>query len=90
VDYINAHATSTAIGDAVEVKAIRRLFKSRADKVAVNATKSLIGHTLAVVGDLYMCCDLLAALAPPYRVISEARSPPVQLSATASVRFSTA
>ena len=32
VDYINAHATSTSVGDAVEVKAIRLMFKSRADK----------------------------------------------------------
>jgi 3-oxoacyl-[acyl-carrier-protein] synthase II len=52
VDYINAHATSTSIGDAVEVKAIRRLFKSRADKIAVSATKSLIGHTLGAAGAL--------------------------------------
>ncbi|MCS6896899.1 MAG: beta-ketoacyl-ACP synthase II [Nitrospira sp.] len=52
VDYINAHATSTAIGDVVEVKAIKRLFKSRANKIAVNATKSLIGHTLGAAGAL--------------------------------------
>lgn len=50
VDYINAHATSTTIGDAVETKAIRMLFKSRADKIAVNATKSLVGHTLGAAG----------------------------------------
>ncbi|MFY4729508.1 beta-ketoacyl-[acyl-carrier-protein] synthase family protein, partial [Nitrospira sp. BLG_2] len=50
VDYINAHATSTTIGDAVETKAIRSLFKNRADKIAVNATKSLIGHTLGAAG----------------------------------------
>jgi 3-oxoacyl-[acyl-carrier-protein] synthase II len=50
VDYINAHATSTTIGDAVETKAIRGLFKNRADKMAVNATKSLIGHTLGAAG----------------------------------------
>jgi 3-oxoacyl-[acyl-carrier-protein] synthase II len=50
VDYINAHATSTPIGDAVEVKAIRRLFKARADRIAVNATKSLVGHTLGAAG----------------------------------------
>jgi 3-oxoacyl-[acyl-carrier-protein] synthase II len=50
VDYINAHATSTTIGDAVETKAIRILFKNRADKIAVNATKSLIGHTLGAAG----------------------------------------
>jgi 3-oxoacyl-[acyl-carrier-protein] synthase II len=52
VDYINAHATSTTVGDAVEVKAIRQLFKTRADKLAVNATKSLIGHTLGAAGSL--------------------------------------
>ncbi|MEK6618477.1 MAG: beta-ketoacyl-[acyl-carrier-protein] synthase family protein, partial [Nitrospirota bacterium] len=50
VDYINAHATSTPIGDAVEVKAIRRTFKSRAERVWVNATKSMIGHTLGAAG----------------------------------------
>jgi 3-oxoacyl-[acyl-carrier-protein] synthase II len=50
VDYINAHATATPIGDAVEVRAIRRLFKSRADRILVNATKSLIGHTLGAAG----------------------------------------
>jgi len=50
VDYINAHATSTTIGDAVESKAIRLLFKKRADAIAVNATKSLIGHTLGAAG----------------------------------------
>jgi 3-oxoacyl-[acyl-carrier-protein] synthase II len=50
VDYVNAHATSTPIGDAVEVKAVRRLLKRRAERVAVNATKSLIGHTLGAAG----------------------------------------
>jgi 3-oxoacyl-[acyl-carrier-protein] synthase II len=50
VDYINAHATSTTIGDAVETKAIRNLFKTRADKIAINATKSLVGHTLGAAG----------------------------------------
>ncbi|HMS83687.1 MAG TPA: beta-ketoacyl-ACP synthase II [Nitrospira sp.] len=50
VDYINAHATSTTIGDAVETKAIRNLFKNRADKIAISATKSLVGHTLGAAG----------------------------------------
>jgi 3-oxoacyl-[acyl-carrier-protein] synthase II len=50
VDYINAHATSTTIGDAVETKAIRNLFKKRADKIAISATKSLVGHTLGAAG----------------------------------------
>lgn len=50
VDYINAHATSTTIGDVVEVKALRHLFKSRADRLLINATKSMIGHTLGAAG----------------------------------------
>lgn len=50
VDYINAHATSTAIGDAVEVTALRHVFGRRADRLAVSATKSLVGHTLGAAG----------------------------------------
>src|SRR5262249_60330058 len=50
VDYINAHATSTPIGDVVEIKAIRHLFGRRANQVAINATKSLLGHTLGAAG----------------------------------------
>jgi 3-oxoacyl-[acyl-carrier-protein] synthase II len=60
VDYINAHATSTTIGDAVEAKAIRQLFKSRADKIAINATKSLIGHTLGAAGAIGGIASVLA------------------------------
>jgi 3-oxoacyl-[acyl-carrier-protein] synthase II len=50
VDYINAHATSTPIGDNVEIKGIRQVFKTRAGKLAISATKSLIGHTLGAAG----------------------------------------
>jgi 3-oxoacyl-[acyl-carrier-protein] synthase II len=50
VDYINAHATSTPIGDTVEVKAIRHVFKHRTERILVNATKSMIGHTLGAAG----------------------------------------
>jgi 3-oxoacyl-[acyl-carrier-protein] synthase II len=50
VDYINAHATSTPIGDTVEVRAIRHVFKRHADHVLINATKSMIGHTLGAAG----------------------------------------
>ncbi len=60
VDYINAHATSTTIGDAVEAKAIRQLFASRADKLAVSATKSLVGHTLGAAGALGGIATVLA------------------------------
>ncbi|MGA6828998.1 beta-ketoacyl-ACP synthase II [Nitrospira sp. NS4] len=60
VDYINAHATSTSIGDAVEAKAIRILFKNRADKIAISATKSLVGHTLGAAGAIGAIATTLA------------------------------
>ena len=60
VDYINAHATSTSIGDAVEAKAIRQVFKSRADKIAINATKSLVGHTLGAAGAIGAIASIMA------------------------------
>ncbi len=50
VSYINAHATATQIGDAVEASALRQVFRARADRLAVSATKSLIGHTLGAAG----------------------------------------
>ncbi len=50
VDYVNAHATSTMVGDEVEVKGLRQVFKARAPKLLINATKSLIGHTLGAAG----------------------------------------
>ena len=50
VDYVNAHATSTTVGDEVEVKGLRQVFKSRVNKLFVNATKSLVGHTLGAAG----------------------------------------
>ena len=60
VDYINAHATSTNIGDAVESKAIHALFKKRADTIAISATKSLVGHTLGAAGAIGAIATTLA------------------------------
>jgi 3-oxoacyl-[acyl-carrier-protein] synthase II len=60
VDYINAHATSTTIGDVVEAKAIRLLFKNRAEKISINATKSLVGHTLGAAGAIGAVASTLA------------------------------
>lgn len=60
VDYINAHATSTTIGDAVEAKALRQVFKARAEKIAISATKSLIGHTLGAAGAIGAIASVLS------------------------------
>ena len=60
VDYINAHATSTPIGDVVEARAIRSLFQEHADRMLVNATKSLIGHTLGAAGALGAAASVLS------------------------------
>lgn len=50
VDTVNAHATSTPLGDAVEVAAIKELLGARAAAVPVNATKSMVGHCLTAAG----------------------------------------
>jgi 3-oxoacyl-[acyl-carrier-protein] synthase II len=50
IDYVNSHGTATPLGDIAETKAIRGALGAHADKVAVNATKSLIGHLLGASG----------------------------------------
>ena len=60
VDYVNAHATATMVGDEVEVKGLRTVFGRRADKLFVNATKSLVGHTLGAAGAIGTIASVLS------------------------------
>jgi len=60
VDYINAHATSTDIGDLCETRAIKQTFGAYADKVSISATKSMTGHLLGGAGGIEMAACALA------------------------------
>src|SRR3984957_3710748 len=68
IDYINAHGTSTPMGDEIEVKSVKRLLGSSAAKVMMSSTKSAIGHLLGAAGAVEAIYSILAmrdGVAPP-------------------------
>jgi len=68
IDYINAHGTSTQVGDEIELGAVERMLGNAASKVSMSSTKSSTGHLLGAAGAIEAIFSILAIrdnIAPP-------------------------
>ena len=60
IDYINAHGTSTPLGDEIEYNAVKRLFETKLDKLLMSSTKSSTGHFLGASGAIEAIFSILS------------------------------
>jgi len=62
INYINAHGTSTPLGDEIELGAVKRLFKNNINKMFVSSTKSSVGHMLGAAGAVEVIFSILSVV----------------------------
>jgi 3-oxoacyl-[acyl-carrier-protein] synthase II len=83
IDYINAHGTSTPLGDEIELGAVQRLVGNAAGKISMSSTKSCVGHLLGAAGAVEAIFSLLAireGVAPPtINLDNPSVDPPIDL-----------
>ena len=68
IDYVNAHGTSTPLGDEIELKAVEKLLDGKSSNVTMSSTKSSTGHLLGAAGAIEAIFSILALrdqVAPP-------------------------
>lgn len=84
VNYINAHGTSTPLGDKAETQAIKRVFGEHASKLSISSTKSQLGHSLGASGgiELVWCCKSIESSTIPPTINLDTPDPACDLDYT--------